>query len=228
MSPVINNKVECPARQPGALSWVAAEDAQDEPRKTNVRVTGPAGRVRASTLSHLTHGEPSDPSNATAASTPKAPRIIQRRRKDGSCDRREKERRTPESSGKDHGPEPRSRLPADHLTPVSRLPVPFLLPSHQLRCEYERDILRRHFCEKRNDKECLAFIRKLITSMDEIVSFVHRCLCWAGGGMCGGALKGSFNICVIVKHSSEDRAVIRFPPSGRIYASWRPKRLGTR
>lgn len=89
--------------------------------------------------------------------------------------------------------------------------------------------------EENNDEERLAFIRKLIAAMDEIVAFVDRRLGWGGAGTYGGVLKGSFNISVIVKQcgsegsskgSGEGSAVvIRFPTPGRTYEPWRAEKV---
>lgn len=80
--------------------------------------------------------------------------------------------------------------------------------------------------EENNDAKRRAFIRKLITAIDEIVAFVDRRLGWAGAGTYGGVLKGSFNIRVIINHGdNEGSAIIRFPIPGRVYEPWRAEKV---
>ncbi len=80
--------------------------------------------------------------------------------------------------------------------------------------------------EENNDEERLAFIRKLIAAIDDIVAFVDRRLGWDGAGTYGGVLKSSFNISVIVKHGQSDgSAIIRFPTPGRTYEAWRAEKV---
>lgn len=80
--------------------------------------------------------------------------------------------------------------------------------------------------EENNDEERLAFVRKLIAAIDEIVAFVDRRLGWGGAGTYGGVLKGSFNVSVIIKHGgSESSAIIRFPTPGRTYGPWRAEKV---
>ena len=80
--------------------------------------------------------------------------------------------------------------------------------------------------EKNNEEERVAFVRKLIAAIDEIVAFVDCRLGWGGAGTYGGVMKGSFNTSVVINHDSgEGSAVIRFPTPGRTYEPWRAEKV---
>lgn len=79
--------------------------------------------------------------------------------------------------------------------------------------------------ENAKDKR-LAFARKLIRAVNDVVSFVDDRLGWNGAGEYNGFFKGSFNISLDVKHGeSDERVLIRFPFPGNIYGPWRDEKV---
>lgn len=205
---------------------------QDESTTKNVRVTGPAGVFRggiACTTISLPRARCSTGA-AVAFDSLQPPLAMPKRQIEAATARIKNEGSGNQIwIGKNTG-QSSSRLPTNHLISCFTIPhIPFAQPptSGWIRTWHPSTISPR----KNNDEERLAFIRKLITSIDEIVSFVDRRLGWSGAGTYGGILKGSFNISIIVNHGSSedgvetDGVIIRFPTPGRVYASWRAEKV---
>ncbi len=83
------------------------------------------------------------------------------------------------------------------------------------------------FIAERNVKDRrLAFARKLIQAVDDIVSFVDNRLGWNGAGRYDGFFKGSFNISMDVKRGeSGEHVLIRFPSPGNVYGPWQEEKI---
>ncbi|KAK0621572.1 hypothetical protein B0T17DRAFT_508909 [Bombardia bombarda] len=80
--------------------------------------------------------------------------------------------------------------------------------------------------EKNIKGERLAFARRLIQAIGDIVSFVDNRLGWNRSGKFGGFFKGSFNISLDVKHGeSDEHVLIRFPSPGNVYGPWRDEKV---
>lgn len=76
------------------------------------------------------------------------------------------------------------------------------------------------------DDECRAWVRKLISSTDEIVAFVDNRLDGKGDGKYLGFLRGSFNLSFHIGFGERrPGALIRFPKPGHISSSWRAEKV---